>query len=175
MIKNIAILIATLFTLTGCGNYLHWSPTTEEVIMSVTGEPEDTWISSEELEELLPGFSFIHPGVYKLVPRGLITKLHDSPWCHPKSHEMFRPYEWDCQDYSYDVLEAFDDLGDSYAVGVAWYDNEDDGHMVFVYIDTEQEIILYEPQECDYTRMAVNGICIGTDCLNYKRGVGRNE
>ena len=81
---------------------------------------------------------------------------------------MMNPYNWDCQDYSYDVLESFDDLGDSYAVGVAWSSD----HMVFLFVDTEETIILYEPQDCQFIRMEIEGICLGTDCLTYKRGTG---
>lgn len=174
MIKILTALIVSSFLLSGCGNYLHWSPTTEEVIMKFTGEPEVEWITSEEAKELLPSFSFILPGKYKLVPRGLITKLQNAPWCSPKSSELFRPVGWDCQDYSYDVLESFDNK--EYAIGVAWYENEEktDGHMVVIYIDDKKKVILYEPQECDYTRMSISGICFGTGCLSYQRGVGRN-
>ena len=148
----------------------NYTPVQEELLLSLNGTPEVEWISSEELETLLPGFAFVHPGVYKLVPRGLVAKNHEAPWCAPGAWEMHKPYEYDCQDYSYDVLESFDT--DSYAVGVAWYDNEakDDGHMVFIFVDTNKEIILYEPQDCQFIRMPINGICMGVDCLYYKRG-----
>ena len=175
MINKLLVTLTLLLILGGCS--FNYTPVQEELMMAMNPPVEDVWISSEELIEILPAFSFVHPGVYKLVPRGLVSKLHEAPWCAPGAWEMHKPYQYDCQDYSYDVLEAFDELGDSYAVGVAWYDNDDktDGHMVFVFIDTEQTVILYEPQDCQFIRMPVNGLCIGVDCLNYKRGVGRDE
>ena len=135
--------------------------------MGFQGEPEDTWASSEELTKVLPGFATVEPGVYKLVPRGLVAKLHDAPWCMAGAAEVLKPLAWDCQDYSHDVVRSFED--DFYAVGVAWSDD----HMVFAFVDTGMQVIIYEGETCQFSTLQARGLCIGPSCLNNKRGIRR--
>lgn len=151
-----------LLLLTGC---IHMTPVQSELWMGATGEPEEVWISSEELIEILPSFASVEPGVYKLTPNGMVSKLHDAPWCMAGSSRLFKPMGWDCKDYSHDVLRAFED--DFYAVGVAWSDD----HMVFAFINMDMEVGIYEPETCQFNLIEARGLCIGPGCLNDAYGV----
>jgi len=156
-----ALVLYVLLTLLGCDDIVNLTPTQEELRMDIQGAPEDIWISSEKLEEILPEFAVVEPGVYKLVPRGIIAKAHDAPWCAPKSASILYPKHWDCNDYAKQVVEVM--RGENYAVGYAYTrpgTKYKPGHVVVIAIDQEETVILYEPETCQFTRMEIARITI---------------
>jgi len=150
----LAIFLAII--LAGCVNL---TPKQEAIIYNLTEPQEVSYISSEEIEKLLPEFAEVEPGVYKTVPRGLVKNMHDAPWCFPGAASVLSPKDWTCMDYSMSLRDTMQNEG--YAFGIAWNQEETrlfSGHMVNLFIDEDWKIILYDPQDCEFKRLPITGV-----------------
>lgn len=155
-------ILIVAFMLQGCGA-INLTPVQEKIKMALMGEPEPAWISSEKIEELLPSFAEVGPGVYKLVPRGLVARMHDAPWCAPGASEILRPKNWVCTHYTKQVVDKMK----GYACGKMVRKYKEENHMQLICIGEESEILIYEPQSCQWDFVKVK------DVLYIKMGIGK--
>lgn len=168
MIKWIlAGLIAIM--LSGCGVF-HLTPTQEELLYR---EHEPVIVSHHVVEAALPSFAYVSEGYYILVPRGLVTKFHDSPWCAPSFQSTMGYYnvgaasvldhkDWDSSDYALELRDVFTGKG-AYAFGVAWMSTLEGIVMVNIFVDEDGIVILYDPYTCQFINMEINNILIGIE------------
>jgi len=133
------LLIILVLFLSGC---IHLTPKQEAVKLAIIGKSDVTWISSEEIKEMLPKAA-IKPGIYKLTPRGIMPRAE---WCNPfLSSNIFEPKGWDCKDYTYWALDSLN----GYACG-SIIRQGNPKHMQVICIDEDWKIIIYEPQTCQW-------------------------
>ena len=167
MIKKGIIAILVLFMITGCG-VLHLTPTQEELLYK---EHEPVIVGHQEVTAALPSFAYVSEGYYILVPRGLVTKLHDAPWCTSSFYSTMGQYnvgaasvldhkDWDSSDYALELRDVFVEKG-NYAFGVAWNSTLEGIEMVNIFVDEEGIVILYDPYTCQFVRLEINNILIG--------------
>jgi len=166
--KKISTLILT-FLLSGCG-FINFTPQQESLIYYFIPETEPTYISSQEMEEIFPGFSNIGKGEYRLVHRGMVKGRHDAPWCFSGTYggqngvnnlsvaDVVFPMDWTTSDYSNDLSRNFD--GYAFGVALASYEGVKGTQVVNVFLDKDREIILYDPTICQWVCMEVSDISI---------------
>lgn len=162
-----------MFIITGCGVkgtdfYINLTPTQEELLYK---EHEPIVVDAQYIKDRLPKFAYVSDEEFWLFPRGLASKTHNAPWCAPSFHgdqntqssmlaSVFDHKDWDSSDYSLDLLDDVNKLG-NYAFGISWINTEEGPFMVNIFIDEKGEVILYNPRICQFVRMEISNITIG--------------
>ena len=152
--KRMFVLFFIIF-LSGCG-FIHLTPQ-QEAFLPVNDNPEV--VNSEELKRILPNFAVVAEGEYKLVPKGLVKRKHDAPWCfsgvyggqngvnNTTAADVLLPLDWGCLE-----LTLISEM-DGYAFGVATVlsNGKDGGSFVVNILITEsRDILLYNVRTCQW-------------------------